>query len=332
MGNITTCFFPTYLLNNDSSSMEEVSQIHRDENKTSHFTRFENNNLNNINNIADELLKRIKNDNSLYSKDLTKENISNKDSHFVGDVEAIKSFIITQVNTPIFEEAVNQQVNELGKSGALRFYPLKPDVVLTEFKFDTNKNIIMLQKLEYNEYVECGSDGREIKRHIGYDADKPLVAVNCMFKFTPNGDVITNGAKLQIEFNSCGNDLNAVFDKRSLWTKICEFIASFVGKNNDLCFISHDNLTSNGEGDNTDADQIINNNDVESSNTSSDNVEMGIDNLRDCIQTDIARDEVAIKKMNKDKKDFYRTDNLLKEGFDIPDDLEWDDSDLNHVN
>lgn len=325
MGNITTGFFPTYVLNNDFSSMEEVSQIDRGENKTSRFTNFENDNSNNIDNFVDKLFKRIKNDDSLYSKSLIKENVSTKDSHSIEDVEDIKNFITTQVNTPIFEEAVNQQVNELRKSGSLRFYPLKPDVVLTKFELDANKNVIMLQKLQYNEYIECEPDGKEIKRHIGYDSDKPFVTVNCIFKFSPNGDVITNEAKLHIEFNRCGDDLNAIFDKRSLWTKICEFISSFIGKKNEFCFVSHDNLTPIGEDDNTDSDQIISNNDVESSNAPSDNIEIDIDKLLDCIDKDIARDEAEIEKINKDKEEFHRTDKLLENGDDMSVDLEEDD-------
>ncbi|CNH88119.1 Viral A-type inclusion protein [Yersinia frederiksenii] len=135
--------------------------------------------------------------------------------------------IITQCSeNPVVDRVVNQKIKELNKLNKLQFYPLNPSASAINFAIDSKNNLVMHHTVDYNRYNECHPDGTIKNEYIAHEDDKPFVRVDFIIKFTPDGAVLTKNHDniLRVTFNDCGHDLNQIFDMRSLWDKICEYL------------------------------------------------------------------------------------------------------------
>ncbi|HDL6961497.1 TPA: hypothetical protein PXM28_000714 [Yersinia enterocolitica] len=141
----------------------------------------------------------------------------------IGTERTIKELITDQIKKPVLEIAVNKLIEELMDNNKLKFSPMNPDVSTINFDFDNNNNLIMYQKLQYKEYARYTTDEANAERHVVCEGDDPYVTVDYYVKFSPAGNIINDRNNLKIQFNGCSDDLKTVFDKRSLWAKICDY-------------------------------------------------------------------------------------------------------------
>lgn len=234
MTSITTQVFPSYIVSYSVPLEVNIRGIDRGEKVKTSVIQYQQEDVESIEKLAMKLLS--KNNNFLSSqpevtitsktnKDIyMSDRQANDDSELEINVRKVKELIAGQIENPLIDMAVNQQIDELAKTNRLRFFPMNPSRVAINFDFDSNNNLVMHQRLEYDKYAEYITTGAEIEQNRIYEFDKPFVTVDCLVKFSPNGDALTSEDKLHIDFNGCGNDLNEVFDKRSLWDKICDYL------------------------------------------------------------------------------------------------------------
>ncbi|CBY27119.1 TPA: hypothetical protein ACY3XX_002169 [Yersinia enterocolitica] len=225
-----------------SPSKNNLVKVDRGEEVKERIIQFQQENIKDV----DELLLRLLKNNpeflpgkavstcsdtrSFYSENKNKI-LSNPQ---VDNAQPIKELINKQMESTVIEMAVNKQIEELRNDNKLKFFPMNPDVVAINFDFDNNNNLIMYQKLQYKEYAKHTPGEANTERHIVCEGEDPYVTIDYYVRFSPAGDVIKDSSNLEITFNGCGDDLQAVFDKRSLWAKICDYFREAFNFHSDV--------------------------------------------------------------------------------------------------
>lgn len=156
----------------------------------------------------------------------------------IDSAQPIKELISKQIESTVVEMEINKQIEELRNNNKLKFFPMNPDIVAINFDFDNNNNLIMYQKLQYKEYARYTPNGADTEKYVVCKGEDPYVTVDYYVKFSPEGDIINDGRNLEIQFNGCGDDLKAVFDKRSLWDKICDYFREVFNFHSDISGIN----------------------------------------------------------------------------------------------
>lgn len=230
----------THLLGND------LSKVDRGKSEKEKIIQFQQENIKN----ADTLLLILSQHNYKFPLSKSVPTYPGKDNFYfeskdeitfgsqIGNVRSVKELITDQIINPVTEIAVNKQIEELKNDNKLKFFPMNPDIVAINFDFDNNNNLIMYQKLQYKEYARYTPDGANTERHVVCEGEDPYVTVDYYVKFSPAGDIINDGSNLEIQFNGCGDDLKAVFDKRSLWAKICDYFREVFNFHSDISGMS----------------------------------------------------------------------------------------------
>lgn len=236
--------FPEYIIASDNFSKNDITNVSRlgESEQTIQFPR---KSIKNVEEVVMELLRinRQSVPDKLVGLDPTRRrefySENRKDTYNTQLQNDIREIPVTKtinyiMENPAIEIIINQKIEKLKNDRELGFFPMNPSSDEIIFDFDKKNNLIIHQKLQYKEYVKCSKDGGITEQYTAQENSKPFVTVDFYIKLSANGNVIATDKNLSIEFNGCGNDLEAIFDQRTLWLKICDYFRYIFNFNSDV--------------------------------------------------------------------------------------------------